>query len=46
MQITRPGLPGPRRAASPDVHWAATEACETADDGRQTSKVGRLDAGG
>lgn len=44
IQITWTG--GPEDGAPPEVHRAATAACEAADDGRQTSKAGRLDAGG
>jgi hypothetical protein len=37
---------GPDDGPSPEVHRAATAACEKADDGHQTSKAGRIDAGG
>ena len=31
---------------APEVYRAATEACEMADSEQQTSKAGRIDAGG
>ncbi|OWJ66557.1 hypothetical protein [Inquilinus limosus] len=37
---------GPDEERSSEVYRAATTACEQADDGRQTSKAGRVDAGG
>jgi hypothetical protein len=44
IQITWTGIPddGPL----PEIQRAATDACEKADDGHQTSKAGRIDAGG
>ena len=36
----------PNDAAASEILRAATEACEKADSGQQTSKAGRFDAGG
>ncbi|MFE0757684.1 hypothetical protein ACFW16_27230 [Inquilinus sp. NPDC058860] len=44
IQITWTG--GPDEGPPTDVQRAANEACARADDGRQASKSGRLDAGG
>ena len=44
IQITWTGTPDD--GASPEILRAATEACEKADSGQQTSKAGRIEAGG
>jgi hypothetical protein len=36
----------PGDTPAPEVGRAAREACEKADSGQQTSKAGRIDAGG